>query len=217
MNFKHIWQSALGIWKDPVWSKVISAAIIALVLLIWAKITKYTWKEIYDFVLCSLSLKLPVYFFLSVIAIFLGTKLCIQFFKRRKDPLWDEQMGNYTFKELYNILRTEKLPARTTGMIMSEMEAPTDDLLFLFRVSYLELNKGLGFDHDLKDGGYTYTYLAPRLVGFGLVEVYQKPLGYAPDFKKTAYKTSDLGHKFHASLDKVDLAERMKELRTKKK
>lgn len=37
MNFKSIKEGTLKIWKDPVWSKVISAGIIALIAVGWAK------------------------------------------------------------------------------------------------------------------------------------------------------------------------------------
>jgi hypothetical protein len=126
-------------------------------------------------------------------------------------------MGNYTFKELYNILLTQTLPVATIGMNMSRMPAPTDDLLTLFRIYYTYLNKGVDFDDNLDDGNYLYSVLAPRLVGFGLVETYQNPLNNLPDETEIAYKTSELGHRFHASIDKIILAEKMKELKSKKK
>lgn len=217
MNFKSIKEGFLNIWKDPVWSKVISAGIIALIAVIWAKITNHTWAEIYDFVLSVLSFKLPVYLFLSTIALYFIVKLCIKLFKKRKDPLWDEQMGNYTFKELYNILLTETFPVTTMRMQMSGMSALTDDLLILFRIYYTYLNKGVDFDDNIDDGSYLYSVLAPRLVGYGLVEAYQKPLNDLPDQTEVAYKTSELGHKFHASLEKVILPEKIKEYKEKMK
>lgn len=102
-------------------------------------------------------------------------------------------------------------------MQLSGMSAPTDDLLMLFRLYYTYLNKGVDFDDNIDDGSYLYSILAPRLVGFGLVDAYQKPLNDLPDRTEVAYKTSELGHKFHASLDKVILAKKIKELKAKKK
>lgn len=207
----------LKIWKDPVWSKVISAGIIAAIAVIWAKISNYSWQEIYDFVLTVLSYQIPIYLFLSIIALYYIIKLCIRLFKKRKDPLWDEQMGNYTFKELYNILLTETFPVTTMRMQMSGMPAPEDNLLILFRIYYTILNKGVDFDDNLDDGSYLYSVLSPRLLGYGLVEAYQKPLNDLPDRTEIAYKTSELGHKFHASLEKVILPEKIKEAKTKMK
>ena len=65
-------------------------------------------------------------------------------------------------------------------------------------------------------GSYLYGVLAPRLMGFGLVDAYQKPLNDLPNRTEVAYKTSELGHRFHASLDKINLAEKIKELKSKK-
>ncbi len=213
MSFENIKANFSKIWKDAVWSKVISTGIIALIALTWAKITNHTWAEIYGFIISALSFKLPVYLFLSVIGLYFIVKL----FKKRKDPLWDEQIGNYTFKDLYNILLTETFPVKTVGMQMSGMPAPTDSLLFLFRIYYTYLNKGIDFEDNINDGSYLYSVLAPRLVGYGLVEVYQKPLSDLPDQMETAYKTSELGHKFHASLEKVRLPEKIKEYKEKMK
>ena len=217
MSFKSIKERFLKIWKDPVWSKVISAGIIALIAVIWAKVTNHSWSEIYDFILTVLSFKLPIYLFLSVIALYFIVRLCIKLFRKRKDPLWDEQMGNYTFKEMYNILLTETFPVTTMRMQMSGMPAPTDNLLMLFRIYYTYLNKGVDFDDHIDDGGYLYSVLAPRLVGYGLVEAYQKQLNDLPDQTEVAYKTSELGHKFHASLEKVILPEKIKEYKEKMK
>ena len=216
-KFQKIKEGFLKIWKDPVWSKVISAGIIVLIAISWAKITNYSWKEMYDFVINVLSFKLSIYVFLSLVAFYFIVKVCIRLFRKWKDPFWDEQMGNYTFKELYNILLTETLPVTTTKMEWSAMPPPPDDLLTLFRVYYSYLNKGVDFDDNLDDGSYLYSVFAPRMVGFGLVDVYQKPLNDLPDRTEVAYKTSELGHKFHASIDKVILAEKIKELKSKKK
>lgn len=210
-------ESVLKIWKDPVLSKVIAVGIVAIITISWAKITNHSWKEIYDFVLGVLSFKLPVYLFLSIIALYFIFKVCIRLFRKRKDPLWDEQIGNYTFKELHNILFTETFPVTTMRMQMSGMPAPTDNLLFLFRMYYSYLNKGIDFDDNIDDGGYLYSVLAPKFVGYGLVEAYQKPLNDLPDRTEVAYKTSELGHKFHASIDKAYLPEKIKELKAKMK
>jgi hypothetical protein len=204
------------IWRDPVWSKVISVGILALIGITYAKITNHSWNEIYDLIITNLSFKIPLFVFLSIIALYFIIKKLIQLFRKRKSSFWNEQIGNYTFKELYNILLTETLPIQTQGMKMSGRPAPTHDLLTLFRIYYSQLNKGFGIYDNLDDGGYLYAVFAPRLVGFGLVDEYQKPDENLPDRTDVAYKTSILGHKFHASLDKIILASKLKELRKKK-
>jgi len=117
---------------------------------------------------------------------------------------------------LYNILLTETFPVTTLGMEMFRRLAPTDNFLVLFRFYYIILNKGVGIERNIDDGGYLYSVFAPRMVGYGLVETYQKPDDNLPDVTDIAYKTSALGHKFHSSLDKVILAEKLKELKIKK-
>jgi hypothetical protein len=217
MNFESVKAGFFKFWQDPVWSKVISAGIIAIIAIIWAKITNHTWTEIYNFVLSILSFNLPVYLFLSVIAFYFIVKTFIKLFKKKKDPIWDEQMGNYTFKELYNILIAETFPIRTVGMKLSGMDAPSDNLLILFKVYYIYLNKGVDFDTNINDWGYLYNVLAPKLLGYGLVDAYQKPINNLPDETEVAYKTSDLGHKFYAYLEKAILPEKMKEFNLKNK
>jgi hypothetical protein len=77
--------------------------------------------------------------------------------------------------------------------------------------------KQSGIEDNLNDGGYLYGIFAPHMVGFGLVEVYQKPDSNLPDQTDVAYKTSELGHRFHSSLNKLKLKQKMKEIRQKKK
>lgn len=180
-TWSRIKQNFLKIWKDSVWSNVISTGIIFAIPIGWAKITNHSWNEIYQFLLKVLSFKFPLFVFLSVIALFFIIKKSIQLFKKRKDPFWDEQIGNYTFKELYNILLTETLPVKTTGMTWSGRDAPTDNLLSLFQMYYSILNVGFGLDNTLEDYGYLYSVFAPRLVGYGLVDEYQKPNNDLPD------------------------------------
>jgi hypothetical protein len=203
----------LKIWRDPVWSKVIAAGILGAIALLWAKLTNHSWKEIYYFIISSLSFKLPVFLFLSVFALYFIIAKCIQLLKKRKDAFWNEQMGNYTFKELYNILLTTTMPVSTNGMKVTGRQAPNDNFLLLFRVYYTALNTGVGIEDNMQDSGYLYSVFAPQMVGFGLVEVYQKPDNNLPEVSDNAYRTSELGHRFHASLNKLILADRIKELK----
>jgi len=210
-------ETFLKIWRDPVWSNVIAGSFIIAIPVVLAKITHHTWGEIYQFLKTILSFELPVYFFLSVIGLYFIVQLCRQIFIKKKDPLWDEQIGNYTFKQLYNILLTQTFPVRTDGMVMTGRQPPSGDLLYLFRLYYLHLNKGVDIEDNTDDGGYLYSIFAPKMVGFGLVDEYQKPDVNLPNVTDTAYKTSALGHKFHASLEKVMLDNRMKEMKKNKK
>ena len=70
-----IWEAILKIWKDPVWSKVISAGIILLIATIWTKYSNYSGQDVYNFFILLLTYKLPVFVFLSVIGLYFLTKL----------------------------------------------------------------------------------------------------------------------------------------------
>ena len=203
----------LSIWKDPVWSKVISTGILALIAVIWAKFSHHSWSDIYHFILVGLSFPVPIYLVLSAIGLFYLVRRSIRLFGKKKDPFWDQRIANYIFKDLYNFMLLETLSVPTQAMMMSGMHAPTDNLLLLFQVYYMTLNKGVGIADNIQDGGYLYAVLAPRLVGFGLVDAYQKPDDDLPEHSDIAYRTSELGHKFHAALDKVWLEQKMKDVK----
>lgn len=201
-NLKKLWELVLKIWKDSVWSKVISAGIIILIGTLWAKYSNYTSQQIYDFVIFILSYKLPLFVFLSIIAIYFLIKLVIKLFKRKADPIWDEQVGNYKFKELYRILANQNLPIRTVGMGYSGRKPPEDDLLNLFHMYSAFLNKGVNLDDDYGDGGYLYGVLAPKLVGYGIVDKIETK-NLQIDVMDVKYQTSEVGLKFFALLEKV--------------
>jgi hypothetical protein len=216
IQFIKIKERGLKIWKDPVWSKVIAAGILSLIAIIAAKFTNHSWQEIYNYAIQLLTFNVPIYGLLSLIAIYFITKLIVKFFRKRNTSFWRENIGNYTFKELYNILLTEKLPIATRGMEMFGQLAPDDDLLTLFQLYYIHLNTGVEFDDNIGDGYYLYSILAPRFVGFGLVDSYQAPIRNLPGETKVAYKISELGRKFHASLEKIILADKIKQFKKNK-
>lgn len=199
---KKFLEAILKIWKDPVWSKVISAAFIFIFATIWAKYNHYSFKDIYIFTVKLFAFELPVYFFASLVGLFFLIKFSIKFFRRNKDPIWDEQIGNYTFRELYSILQSQNLPVGTRGMSWSGQKPPNDDLLTLFRLYSPLLNKGITLEDRLDDGGYLYGVLSPKLVGYGIVEKIETK-NLRIDVMDTKYQTSELGHKFFSLIEKV--------------
>jgi hypothetical protein len=196
-----IWEAFLKIWKDPVWSKVISAGIILLIATIWTKYSNYTGQDVYNFFILLLTYKLPVFVFLSVIGLYFLTKLLIRLFKKKSDPIWDEQVGNYKFKELYQILSSQNYPVETVGMSWSGRKAPEDDLLTMFHTYITFFNRGLNLDDNLEDGGYLYGVLAPKLVGYGLLDKIESK-NLQIEVIDIKYQTSEVGHKFYALLEK---------------
>ena len=195
------WNLVLKTWKDPVWSKVISAGIILLIATLWAKYSNYSAKQIYNFIISFLTYKLPIFVFLSLISLYFLTKLVIRLFKKKTDPIWDEQVGNYTFKELYQILSSQNLPVSTIGMGWAGRKPPEDDLLTLFHINSIFFNRGLKLDNDFGDGGYLYGVLAPKLVGYGLIDKIETK-NLKIDVMDVKYQTSEMGHKFFALLEK---------------
>jgi hypothetical protein len=200
-KFKKIEEAVLKIWKDPVWSKVISAGIILLIATLWAKYNNYSSQQIYNFVIFILSYKFPVFVFLSIVGAYFLIKLVIRLFKRKIDPIWDEQVGNYKFKELYKILSSQNLPVGTNGMGWSGQKPPEEDLLTMFHTYSTFFNKGINLDDDYQDGGYLYGVLAPKLVGYGLLDKIETK-NLQIDFMDIKYQTSEVGQKFFALLEK---------------
>jgi hypothetical protein len=196
-----IWESIIRIWKDPVWSKVISVGIILLITTIWTKYSKYSSQQVYDFLISILTYKLPIFVFLSIAGLYFLTKILIRLFKKKTDPIWDEQVGNYKFKELYQILQNQNYPIRTNGMSWSGQKPPEEDLLTMFHTSSTFFNRGLNLEDDLKDGGYLYGILAPKLVGYGLLDKIETK-NLQIDVMEIKYQTSEIGHKFYALIEK---------------
>lgn len=197
-----IWTFIKSIWKDPVWSKLISTGLILLIATIWTSYSNYSVKDIYDFIIRGLTYKTPVYVFLSLIGAYFVIKLIIKLFKKKTDPIWDEQVGNYKFKELYDILANQNYPVGTVGMRYSGRKPPQEDLLTLFHTYLPILNKGIDLGSDLDDGGYLYGVLAPRLVGYGLEKKLESK-NLKVNVMDIKYETSEVGQKFFALLEKT--------------
>ena len=204
------WKLIKSIWKDSVWSKLISTGLILLIATIWTKYSKYSISDIYNFFIDGLTYKTPIFVFLSLVGLYFLVKLLIKLFKKKSDPIWDEQVGNYTFKELYNILSNQNYEVGTVGMGYSGRRPPKEDLLTLFHTYSPILNRGINLDDNLEDGGYLYGILAPKLVGYGLVnKIETKNLQI--DVMDIKYETSETGHKFFALLEKVIYLKKEKE------
>ncbi|AEE49467.1 hypothetical protein Halhy_1575 [Haliscomenobacter hydrossis DSM 1100] len=199
--FRKIWNWILSIWKDPVWSKVISAGIILLISTVWLKYSNLTFKEIYNGLIEGLAFKAPIFVFLSLIAAYFLLKLFQKSFKRKSDPIWNEQVGNYKFSELYHILANQNFPVETRGMSWLGRKPPEDDLLSMFYTYITLFNRGLSLDDELNGGGYLYGVLAPKLVSYGLIDKIEAK-NLRIDVMDIKYQTSELGHKFYALLEK---------------
>jgi hypothetical protein len=191
----------IKVWKDPVWSKVISAGIILLIATIWTKYSNYSSQQVFDFFILVITYKLPIFAFLSLLGLYFLTNVLITLFRKKPDPIWDEQVGNYKFKELYQILSSQNLPIGTVGMSFSGRKPPDNDLLTLFHVYSGYFNKGIDLNSNVGDGGYLYGVLAPKLLGYGLLDKIESK-NLKIDVIDTKYQTSEVGYKFYALLEK---------------
>lgn len=197
-----IWEFIKKIWKDSVWSKLIATGLIILITSIWSRYSIYSLSDIYTFLIKGLTYKIPIFVFISVIGLYFIVKLVIKLFRKNEDSIWDEQVGNYKFKELYDILLNQNYEVRTIGMKYSGMNPPKEDLLTLFYTYSPFLNKGINLDDNIEDGGYLYGVLAPKLVGYGIVNKIESKNLYI-DVIDVKYETSEVGHKFFALLEKT--------------
>ncbi|MGB4850423.1 MAG: hypothetical protein WBP41_21025 [Saprospiraceae bacterium] len=194
---KRIMDFILYIWKDPVWSKVISAGIIGACLFLWAIVSYETFIDI-------ISYKIPVYLYLLICVLLYLIYLIAKEAKQIENPIWKEQVGNYTFKELYTILATKDLPVPTIGMKYSNVQPPNHNIIELFLHSTIYLNRGISLDDDINDGGYLHGVLAPYLAGFGLVIATPTTIR-STNVPTTKYQMSDVGHKFYSLLERLQL------------
>lgn len=199
--FNKIWEKVIKIWKDPVWSQVIAGGIVLIITTVWIEYSKYSIKQVYDYFILILTYELPIFIFLSIIGLYFITKILINLFNKNPHPIWNEQVGNYKFKDLYQILSSQNFPVGTIRMSWAGQKPPEDDLLTMFHTFSMFFNRGLNLDDNLEDGGYLYGVLAPKLVGYGLVDKIETKK-MTNDEMEIKYQTSELGYKFFALLER---------------
>ncbi len=185
------------------WSKVIASAIIFLIATIWTKYSDYTFNDIFNFLVTVLTTPFPLYLTLSIISLYYIIRYSIKFFKSQTHPIWDEQVGNYKFRELYAVLQRQNYPVQTMGMQYSGQSAPEEDLLAVFMAYAPVINMGVTLDRPHDDGGFLYGILCPKLISYGLVTrtvIEEEGVGTVEIMR---YDMSDIGHKFHSLMEKV--------------
>lgn len=194
------------IWKDPVWSKVISAGIILLIATIWAKFLKISLNEIYEGSIIFLNFKLNIYYFLIILLIILVIRYALKKW-RKKNPYLDEKVGNYTFGELCDILMEKKPTGRTTSMNWGNESPPDLDYLSLFYNYYSYFNRGIKLEDDYDDRGFIYGILCPDFVGYDLLEKIESK-NERLNMTEISYQISDNGRKFHSILERSNMFKR---------
>ena len=199
---KKIISFLMRIWRDPVWSSVIAATFVILGTAIFAFIKNLSVIDLYNMFLQLLNVKIPLFVILSILGALFLIRFLLRFFKTKSNSVWKEKIGDYTFDELYRILQNQNLPVQTRGMEWSKKDAPQEDLLTLFRLYKVYINKGVTSDLPLDDGGYLYGVLCPKLISYGIVE----KIDYKDSrtgLDQVKYQTTELGNKFYRLIEKV--------------
>jgi hypothetical protein len=126
----------------------------------------------------------------------------------KRNPNWDQIIGNYTVEELYRILSVERLPVRTIGMDMQGIPTPNHSLIELLGKYHIPLSSGLitnrtSYAYD--DAGYGFSILAPKLMMYGLVDKEDETIepNEYNSFVVSTYGISKNGFKFLACLEKL--------------
>lgn len=200
---KKIIQVIKSIWKGQVTSALIAAGILSLLGIIWAWYKKKTPTDIYNLSLKLLNFSIPLYLVLLIIfllAVYLTIKRSI---KRKNDLLYNESVGNYTFRELCQVLQSEKIETQTILMEWNKEEPINADLLSQFMVFAPVLSQGVTFEHPHGDSGYLYALFAPKMETYGLVDKISAKHHSGIDME--VYQLSELGKKFIALVNKHKL------------
>ena len=197
----------LGIWKDPVGSGIILFIITAILTWGWNTIDVNSFTVFKGYIFDVLKYRLP--FWISIL-FGLAIWMCLLIYRRFKkkdtfenNPIWNEQLGDYTTKELYLILLKQTLPFRTRGMMWSDEKPPADNLIILLSKYEIFFSHGVSNLDNIHDGGYAYGILAPKLLQYQLVGC--KTEKDKHDIEKITYQTSDLGRKFISNLERLGI------------
>jgi hypothetical protein len=203
-----LWISKL--FKHPTWSAVIAGLILSSFYAVYAWYTKTTLNDIYIDALKILDLNVKLYFIFSVFGAVLTFQLIIKQFKRRRDLILDEPIGNYSFIELCKILETEKITMRTMMMQWQNRSVPEATLLTQFINLSPIIAQGVDFQHPQGDT-YVYALFCPKMVTYGLVDRIEKKIS---GINAEQYQLSDLGKRFIALFHKYEIREEKRKKRS---
>ena len=204
------------IFKNP-WVRGIGSPLI--VLFITDVIFKQNWigkgwSWMHQFLLFQLHTRIWV--ILTIISTLLFFFFLFRWIKQKYfHKEWNSKIGNYTFKQLHTIMRTEHIYQSNSALIYQDYSS--FNLLQLFDVFHSRISAGATLDGDL----FLYHDLCPRLHMFGLMDKTDAKSKYA-DIIEHHYTLNENGKKFWAVLNKLSIkhrlkAEKMKEVQQKLK
>lgn len=189
------------LWTDPVWSKVISAAIIAIITILYSiGKTAFEDKSFYDAIIKVLNLEIEVYIYLIFTIISIVVYYLINLIRKKinKSHLGfelDQKVGNFTFRELHNALLTHII--ETPSRLHTYGTPETIDLLTVFKVYARIFNQGVQWEDDMD----TYYKIGPTLMSYGIIE--KVPTTNKSDtIGMEMLQTSKIGFEFLAMMEK---------------
>ncbi|CAA9203281.1 hypothetical protein FLACOL7796_04680 [Flavobacterium collinsii] len=189
------------IWTSPVWSKVISAAIIATITVLYSIVkTAFENISIYDATIKVLNFEIEVYLYLIFSIFSIAIYFIINFIRKKinKSHLGfelDQKIGNFTFRELHNALLTHII--ETPERLGTYNTPPTIDLLTVFKIYARIFNQGVQWEDDTD----TYYKIGPTLMSYGIIE--KTPTTNKLDkIGMEILQTSKIGYEFLAMLEK---------------
>ncbi|WP_269225594.1 hypothetical protein [Flavobacterium eburneipallidum] len=189
-----------SIWTNPVWSKVISAGIIASITILYS-IVKNAFEDIsiYEAIIKVLNFQIEVYLYLMFSVFSIAIYFIINYLRKKinKKHLGfdlDQRIGNFTFRELHNALLTHFIE---TPERLQYNAPPTIDLLTVYKIYARIFNQGVQWEDDMD----TYYKIGPILMSYGIIE--KVPTTNKSDtIGMEMLQTSKIGFEFFAMLEK---------------
>jgi hypothetical protein len=189
------------LWTSPVWSKVISAGIIALITVLYS-VVKTVFEDIslYEAIIKVLNFEIEVYLYLIFSFFSIAIYFIINFIrnkinKRHLGFELDQKIGSFTFRELHNALLTHII--ETPERLETYNTPRTIDLLTVFKIYARIFNQGVQWEDDMD----TYYKIGPTLMSYGIIE--KVPTTNKSDtIGMEMLQTSKIGYEFLAMLEK---------------
>ena len=132
--------------------------------------------------------------------IFLFIKIKKYFFKNDRNV----KIGEYNFRELHRILRTEHIRESDSALLKTDFSQFS--VLEIFEACHSRLSAGINIESDL----FLYHDVCPRLHLFGLMEKEDKKYENQ-DIITHHYTINENGKKFWAILNKLSIKYRLKD------
>ncbi|MEB2777904.1 hypothetical protein SYJ56_21500 [Algoriphagus sp. D3-2-R+10] len=193
------------LWYDPIWSKVIYAALIFFVGLLYSffstQLKEVSFSEAFTE---TINYSLPLWLiFIILVFMLLAYGIIFQIRRKRKKHIGkfdvEQPIGNFNFRELYNALLTHRIE-----LPMSLMAGSPDrkgDLLNLFILYQRQLNMGAEWSQGGEQGNFLYYVLGPTLMSYGLTEL-TPCKNKADTLKLDLIIISKVGYEFYAQIER---------------